>query len=422
MDAIKKYSFDDVKYTPNRNSVLTVGGIKFSQINREEKIAFLRANGIEVGREQKKANKLMGLFITGQKGANYLKHHEEKTNQKSKSSATKPKCLKKDGTTFRIINVITSSDGKHAFQCTKSQATRNDLDSSDGKYREHYMTLLDLYNSGLKFDGMMTVSNESIHDIDDEFGSINDPDCKLESFNLDIKGSHENIAREEVDKLSCEEFESCVKYILAHYRQAKNNNTKSGNHGNFVEFTKKGWVVYLHMKLEEVGDKGLSQCAYPELNDDMYVSSSSLLSPPSRSSTTSSNRSKSPVGGIRNKIEKNAEELSQAKLSAALNIVKEKEFIVKEKECVALQKLEQRFDELRSKKRDLEDSLVEQKDICDNLKDDVSKRDIWESNVHKYKRLKKDLKIINRRYDACKSEMNYKSDSSSDDNDSTTRL
>ena len=70
LDAIKKYSFDDVKYTPNRNSVLTVGGIKFSQINQEEKIAFLRANGIEVGREQKKANKLMGLFITGQKGAN----------------------------------------------------------------------------------------------------------------------------------------------------------------------------------------------------------------------------------------------------------------------------------------------------------------------------------------------------------------
>ena len=100
-----------------------------------------------------------------------------------------------------------------------------------------------------------------------------------------------------------------------------------------------------------------------------------------------------------------------------------KEFIVKEKECVALQKLEQRFDELRSKKRDLEDSLlVEQKDICDNLKDDVSIRDVWESNVHKYKRLKKDLKIINRRYDACKSEINYKSDSSSDDNNSTTRL
>ena len=81
---------------------------------------------------------------------------------------------------------------------------------------------------------------------------------------------------------------------------------------------------------------------------------------------------------LETKIEKNAKDLSQAKLSATLNIVKEKEYIVKEKECVTVQKLEQRFDELHSKKRDLEDSLVEQKDICDNLKDDVSKCDVWE--------------------------------------------
>ena len=48
-----------------------------------------------------------------------------------------------------------------------------------------------------------------------------------------------------------------------------------------------------------------------------------------------STRSKSPVsGGIKNKNEEN-EELSQAKIAAALGIAKEKEYAAKEKENAA---------------------------------------------------------------------------------------
>ena len=252
----------------------------------------------------------------------------------------------KEGTEYRIINVITSNDGKQPFQNTKKQASRHDLDGKGSKYQQHYMTLLNLYLSGIKFEEEKDIN-------EDEFGTIDDPDgTKLSSFHLDINGFQKNIAHEEIDKLSCEDFERCLKYILAHYRQAKNNNTKSGNHGNFHEFTKKEWVVYLHMKLEEVGDKRLLQCAYPQLNDDIYTTSSSLLSPPSHS--TSSIRSKSPFESKnRMKNEYKNDELSEAKVAAALGIVKEKEFAAMEKQFAAKekalspkQKLEVRFDDL----------------------------------------------------------------------------
>ena len=41
-DAIKKYSFEDVLYTPKRDNVLSVGGIKYSNLDCDTKIAFLR--------------------------------------------------------------------------------------------------------------------------------------------------------------------------------------------------------------------------------------------------------------------------------------------------------------------------------------------------------------------------------------------
>ena len=77
------------------------------------------------------------------------------------------------------------------------------------------------------------------------------------------------------DQLNPLEFKECLDFILAHYREARNNKNKSGNHQQFADYTNgKPYLLYLHLRSTEIGDKAFSDCVYSTLPSETSFSSS----------------------------------------------------------------------------------------------------------------------------------------------------
>ena len=99
------------------------------------------------------------------------------------------------------------------------------------------------------------------------------------------------------DKLNPSEFKEYLDFIMAHYWKARNNKNKSGNHQPFADYTsRKPYLLYLHLRSTEIGDKAFSDCVYSALPSETAFSSStssSLLTDdttPEKSSNASNKR------------------------------------------------------------------------------------------------------------------------------------
>ena len=99
------------------------------------------------------------------------------------------------------------------------------------------------------------------------------------------------------DQLNPLEFKECLDFILAHYQEAHNNKNKSGNHQPFADYTSgKPYLLYLHLRSTEVGDKAFSDCVYSSLPSETSFSSSTSSSlstddtTPEKSSKSSNKR------------------------------------------------------------------------------------------------------------------------------------
>ena len=55
-----------------------------------------------------------------------------------------------------------------------------------------------------------------------------------------------------------DEFQEVVKFILSHFKTARNRKNTSGQHMPFDGFVEgKSWLLYFHNAIESVGDKAL---------------------------------------------------------------------------------------------------------------------------------------------------------------------
>ena len=113
----------------------------------------------------------------------------------TKNPKTKPQCLLNDGTLYRVINVITSEEGRGMFIKTRKQHTCVDLDISQP-------------NSSLW--GGMT----NIYSTNDDMASISDPKGSLTGYNISCTIACSN----NVDKFSTIDFNNITLYILAYYK------------------------------------------------------------------------------------------------------------------------------------------------------------------------------------------------------------
>ena len=73
----------------------------------------------------------------------------------------------------------------------------------------------------------------------------------------------EDDAAMDFDKLNPSEFKECLDFIMTHYCEAHNNKNRSGSHQPFVDYTsRKPYLLYLHLRSAEIGDKAFSDCIY----------------------------------------------------------------------------------------------------------------------------------------------------------------
>jgi hypothetical protein len=156
-----------------------------------------------------------------------------------------------DGTLYRIANTIIEK--KAAFIETKNAHDQGDQDTRRAKQMA-WEVLSNHYSSGTK-------SLDKLSPL---------PKDKLLGHGIPSNIS----ASTHCDTLDLDEFQECVSYLLAHYREARNDQTKSGYHHDFSDCVKgKKWLLYFYYVLVELGDRDLSNCAYPTLNDDVMRTS-----------------------------------------------------------------------------------------------------------------------------------------------------
>ena len=89
----------------------------------------------------------------------------------------------------------------------------------------------------------------------------------------------EDDAAIDFDQLNPLEFKECLDFIMVHYWEAHNNKNKSGSHQPFADYTSgKPYLLYLHLRSTEIGDKAFSDCVYSTLPSESSFSSSTSSS------------------------------------------------------------------------------------------------------------------------------------------------
>ena len=144
--------------------------------------------------------------------------------KKAKAAKTHPAALMKDGTLYRIINVICSTKGRPLFLNTKKVMSHATQDSGE-KNMSLYKGMVDLYKDMMEYN-MVDVVDE------------------LQMVGYGV----EDDAAIDFDQLNLSEFKECLDFIMAHYWEARNNKNKSGSHQPFVDYTsRKPYLLYLHL-------------------------------------------------------------------------------------------------------------------------------------------------------------------------------
>lgn len=237
-----------IQLTPDENDVQQLGGIDWGKLSADIMKKFMKNNNISKPNNMRTKNKL-GECVANHMKAQGYKNSLTSAHRKKSKATTKPDCLTEDGTMFRIANTI--AEQKDAFIETKNSHDQGDQDTRRAKaiawetMQKHYAS------DTVSLNKLSAVSYEAL------LGH----------------GVPSNVCTD-IDYLDVDEFQACVLYLLAHYREACNNKTKSGNHQPFSDYVGgKTWLLYFHHVLLELGDKDLSNCAYPRLDDDIMRTS-----------------------------------------------------------------------------------------------------------------------------------------------------
>ena len=270
LEKLKTSSVEDIVLDETKTQISSIAGVEYSSLSAKVRLHFCREMGIMVPNKKRKKEDITELILNHVSGRELKEIVKQPMKKKSKAAKTRPAALMKDGTLSRIINVICSTAGRPPFLNPMSRAT---LDSGD-KNMSLYEGMTDLYKDMTEFN-MIDVVNES----------------QMVGFRA------EDDTAIDFDQLNPLEFKKCHDFILAHYREARNNKNKSGNHQKFADYTNgKIYLLYLHLWSTEIGDKAFSDCVYSTLPLETSFCSSTSCSlstddtTPEKSSKSSSRR------------------------------------------------------------------------------------------------------------------------------------
>ena len=115
----RSLTVDYVVLTSDGKDVNTLSGRVWKDIALDTCWAFIKLKKVAV--PQRKCKKdMLGKFIAGKINSKPFKGQVTASNKKESNNAlTKPACLTKDGTLYKLMNVITSKQGRPAYLKTK---------------------------------------------------------------------------------------------------------------------------------------------------------------------------------------------------------------------------------------------------------------------------------------------------------------
>ena len=171
--------------------------------------------------------------------------------KKAQAAKTCPVALMKDGMLYQIFNTICSTQGRPLFLNMKRVMSCATLDSGD-KNMSLYEGMIYLYKDMTEYN-MIDVKDQS----------------QMVGYGV------EDDATIDFDQLNPAEFKECLDFTMVHYRKAHNNKNKSGSHQPFADYTsRKPYLLYLHLRSTEIGDKAFSDCVCSTLPSETSFSSS----------------------------------------------------------------------------------------------------------------------------------------------------
>jgi len=253
----KTLTIDHIIADEDGTDVNTLGGTEWAPLHGEVKKAFMQKNKITIPHKMRKVGDFGKVVMNHIKAQGY-KNNLTAPNRRSRSAATKPTCIVEEGTLFRVINTITEC--KEDYIETNNAHDQADQDTRNPK--------------ALAWERMAAHYNSNADSLE-----------KLSPGGAQALLGH-SVAADvcaEYDELTPGEFKECANYVKAWYREKRNHKNQSGRHKPFGDYCQgKKWLLYFHAVLEEVGDKGLASCAYPELSSEVFRASDSGFNPLSR--------------------------------------------------------------------------------------------------------------------------------------------
>ena len=253
----KGLTLSHVIMSPDKKNIVSIGGIATNDLYLATLTTFARRIGCviknTVARKKETVIKCIHNHIVTSDYRSSI-HANTPLVKKSSNKKTKPKVLTKDGSLYRLVNVLTSPKGKELFLLSKKQLSKHDLDTKS-HHSKVYADLLDLYLN------------------EDDIDELHDPEGNIEVYNV---SKFEPCLYDRFN--NGDELKTVVDYLCAHYKEVRNNKTKSGEHKPFSAFIHgKIWLLYFHQRLVELGDTDIMSCAYVELDVDVKMTSDSQL-------------------------------------------------------------------------------------------------------------------------------------------------
>ena len=319
-------TFDDVKLTDDGNDILSIGGLMKKNITISMLKILCKPYNFGSATKRVKAD-LVSAIVSTIKSGNAMSLMKTKLSANLDSSSknavnkkTKPGCVKKDGTLYRIINVITSPQGKPHFMNLFQNFDRQDIDSNLGPHYGEYQHLLLLYND---------VKNEDYNQL---HSCVRSWESSMVNRTFKISDCQPN----DYDALTVPDMKGVLKYIGSQYQAASGRQAKSGTHDNdFINFVNgKLWLLYLHELLEAICDKNLFACCFAQLDEDTFLSSSQMANSDDNF-LNNINRKRKQNSSVSNSKEEN----EMKKLKKDIDIIKVKSMSAFEEKTKTFEKI-----------------------------------------------------------------------------------
>ena len=111
LEKLKTSSVEDIILDETKTQILSIAGVEYSSLSSKVRLQFCREMGIMVPNKKRKKEDMTELILNHVSGRVLKEIVKQPMKKKSKAAKTRPAALMKDGTLYRIINVICSTAG-----------------------------------------------------------------------------------------------------------------------------------------------------------------------------------------------------------------------------------------------------------------------------------------------------------------------